>query len=225
MEAIGALRKSRRQLAISWRLSYTSDWDIKDSARVRRRLTRGPARHHVQIYMTRFSSDQCRGFACTTSPAQLRSAADIFRHSLLAPILPPFPCSLDLVNSMASSCIVRPSAWTSAIRTASRSNNVACAGVRRAFTAPRCLNTAPKRPFSHRESRSSSSAASTNSAAHQQPGARVHARSFSTTPRNCYKTVEEAKSRYRVGVSFDTGASRRSYKGNSEVNALSSLSR
>ncbi|KAF4309331.1 putative copper chaperone sco1 [Botryosphaeria dothidea] len=100
---------------------------------------------------------------------------------------------------MASSCVVRPSAWTSAIRTASRSNNVACAGVRRAFTAPRRLNTAPKRPFSHRKSRSSPSAASTNSAAHQQPGARVHARPFSTTPRNCYKTVEEAKSRYRVG--------------------------
>ncbi|KAK0661397.1 Protein SCO1 [Lasiodiplodia hormozganensis] len=107
---------------------------------------------------------------------------------------------------MASSCAARPSAWSAALRTASRSDTAASASVRRSFAAPRSLNASSTRSYSSRNARSSSAAVCARSTANFQFASKLQARPFSSTPRNCYKTVEEAKSRYKLGPFSMTSA-------------------
>ncbi|KAH7057255.1 SCO1/SenC-domain-containing protein [Macrophomina phaseolina] len=108
---------------------------------------------------------------------------------------------------MASFHAVRPSAWTAAARSAARSNNVAYNGpVRRTFNTPRCFNASSKRSYSCENARISLPTASTRATPRGQAGAWIQARPFSSTPCNYYKTVEEAKSRYRLGPFSMTSA-------------------
>lgn len=106
-----------------------------------------------------------------------------------------------LPSTMASSCAARPAAWTAALRNASHPNTAACATVRRAFPAPRYINSSSKPLYSNKGIRSNVSSASN----HAKPASRLlrplQARTFSSTPRTSYKTVEEAKSKHRLGVS------------------------